>query len=86
MLTNDGRLIETRDNRNGGPKLIQVKASAKPVKRAAVSGHYQTLASIVGLDSAATDEIRVLNALADAGFKTYNYDLVDGYLYRQAIK
>jgi len=78
--------LETRDAKTPGPQLLTVKASARPLTRATRSDAYLRLARVIELDSPATDEVRVLNALQALGVKRYDYNLVDDYLYHQALK
>lgn len=78
---------ETRKADTPGPTLAQVKQAAwlVPAKMVA-SPTYLKVAKSVGLDSAAIQESNLLQALKDREVKVYDFDKVDQYLYRKALK
>lgn len=78
---------ETRKADTPGPTLAQVKQAAwlVPAKMVA-SPTYLKVAKAVGLDSAAIQESNLLQALKDREVKVYDFDKVDQYLYRKALK
>jgi hypothetical protein len=82
----NGREIRKDDGK--GPTLQDVKLSAKLIKSGMLApAEYLELAKHIGLDpSASTDEAELLEAIQHGGFHVYDFDKVDGYLWRQALK
>lgn len=78
---------ETRKADTPGPTLAQVKAARwlVPAKMIA-SPSYLKVANAIGLKSAAIEESNLLQALKDREVKVYDFDKVDQYLYRKALK
>lgn len=87
-MSPEGRLLEARTLPTGPLlSLEQVKLTARAVPSAALApAAYMKLAMRIKLESAGIDEARVLDALHQLDMKTYDYDRVDEYLYRQALK
>lgn len=68
------------------PTLQQIRLDAKPIPEALLAPtEYLKLAFKVGLQSAATDEVRLLEAIYSLGLKTHDFAKVDEYLYRKAL-
>lgn len=81
------RPMETRKATGPGVTLKQVKLSAALLdKKQLASSSYLTTAARIGLKSAATDEARVLQAIEQLCLPVYDFDKVDNYLYRAALK
>lgn len=82
-----GRQAETRKAVGPMPTLRQVKLTARTIPVASLAASaYLKMAMKIGLDSAATDEARVLDAIHQIDLVTYDYGKVDEYLYRQALR
>jgi hypothetical protein len=84
--TVQGVPAETRKLDTRGPTLAQVRQAAHhltPGQLAPLS--YTELARSVGVQIPA-DEADILKAIHDAGLPVYEFDKVDAYLYRQALK
>ena len=65
--------------------LAQVRASAVPIPKAKLApAAYLTLAKSIGLESAGTDEARMLDCLDKLALKPYDPDKVDAYLTHKA--
>lgn len=78
-------LRETRPKTNA-VSLRLVKASAVPVASSRLApAMYVTFAKSIGLESAATDEARLIQAIADSELPVFDYDKVDNYLYHQTL-
>ncbi len=74
-------LLPPRPKRTGPPvSLRRVKASGKPVRETLAPAAYLTLARSIKLDSAATDEIRITDAIRTLEMTVYDAHLVDEYL------
>jgi len=81
----DGSVRETRPKTNA-VSLKLVKASASLIPKAHLApAAYVTLAKSIGLESAATDEARLIQAIAECDLPVYDYDKVDNYLYHQTL-
>jgi hypothetical protein len=79
--------LETRTLDDKGPTLTQVDYSAVELKDAELAPTaYLKLAKEVKLDSAPVDEAQMLQTIHDHHFRVYDFDKVDNYLYRQALK
>lgn len=77
----------TRVQSKSKPKytLAQVRASAVPIQKAKLApAAYLTLAKSIGLESAGTDEARMLDCLDKLILKPYDADKVDAYLSHKA--
>lgn len=78
--------LETRKLKTPLPTIADVKLSAKLVSNSELApAQYLKLAKAVSLESAATDEAQVLDAIHIHGFKLFDYDRVDDFLYNQAL-
>lgn len=79
---------DSRKDDGKGPTLQQVKLSAKVLTPASLApAEYLDLAKHIGLDpSASTDEAEILEAIQHGGFHVFDFDKVDGYLWRQALR
>lgn len=79
---------ELRKDDGKGPTLQQVKLSAKVLTPASLApAEYLDLAKHIGLDpSASTDEAEILEAIQHGGFHVFDFDKVDGYLWRQGLR
>lgn len=78
--------LETRKLKTTLPTIADVKLSAKLVSNSELApAQYLKLAKAVSLESAATDEAQVLDAIHIHGFKLFDYDRVDDFLYNQAL-
>jgi hypothetical protein len=79
---------ETRKDDGKGPTLQQVKMSGKLVtSKMLAPAAYLEIAKQIGLNpSASTDEAEILEAIQHGAFHVYDFDKVDGYLWRQALK
>ena len=78
---------EIRKDNGKGITLTSLVASAKPINPARLaSANYVKLANKLGIDSAAIDEACMLATIHDLNISTYDFDKVDDYLYRQALK
>jgi hypothetical protein len=65
--------------------LAQVRASAVAIPKARLApAAYLTLAKSIGLESAGTDEARMLDCLDKLSLKPYDVDKVDAYLTHKA--
>lgn len=65
--------------------LAQVRASAVPIPKAKLApAAYLTLAKSIGLESAGTDEARMLDCLDKLALKPYDPERVDAYLTHKA--
>ncbi len=70
-----------RPKRIGPPiMLAAVRSSAKPIRASLAPVAYLELARSINLDSAATDEIRLTEAILHQGLTVYDAHLVDEYL------
>jgi hypothetical protein len=79
--------VETRPLDDKGPTLTQVDFSAVPLEQAKLAPvAYLKLAKSIQLESPSTDEAEVLQTIYDHHFRVYDFDKVDNYLYRQALK
>ena len=80
-----GFIHEGRKPDARGPSLIQVKQSAARLTAAQLApANYIALARSVGVDGPA-EEAAILDAIHEADLSVYDFDKVDGYLYRQAL-
>src|ERR1035441_8133976 len=78
---------ETRKDDGKGPTIHMVKLAAKHWESLPLApGGYLARAEKIGLQSAGTDEARMLSAIHDAHLKVYEFAKVDDYLYRKALK
>jgi len=69
-----------------GPTLLQVKASAHPIRDAELApASYVDLATSIGVEAPAS-EARIIRVIHDADLPVYSFDKVDGYLWRAALK
>lgn len=69
-----------------GPSLIEVKNSGVRLTRNQLApSAYVVLARMIGADPQA-EEATLLDAISTAGLKVYDFEKVDGYLMRQALK
>jgi hypothetical protein len=83
---NGSQLRETRANDHKGATLQMVKFSAKPIGRDHLApAAYVAMAKLVGLESAATDEARLTQAIVDCELPVYDFDKVDSYLYHTTL-
>ncbi len=79
---------ETRKDDGKGPTVQVVDASARLLSKAKLpTTRYRELAASIGLNpSPITDEVEVLQAIDELGMHVYDWDRVDQYLYRKALK
>lgn len=81
-----GAPVETRNADKPGPTLVQVKATAKIITaRDSAPAGYIELARAMGVRPSA-EEADLMVALRDLGYPVYDFEKVDEYLYRQALK
>lgn len=78
---------ETRKPKSPLMTIAMVRSGAHTLTQDELApAAYLKLAKSVGLESAATDEARVLSAIAELNLPVYNFERVDEYLYEQALK
>lgn len=81
----DGSMRQLPAKTGPTPTLQQIRLTAKAVPPTALApAAYLDLAMKIRLDSAATDEARMLDALRRLEIKTYDFNRVDVYLSRKA--
>lgn len=79
--------ISTRTFIGPMPSLQQIRLEAKPIPVASLApAAYLKLAMKINLESATTDEIRMLDAIYGLNLKTYDFSKVDDYMYRKAVE
>ena len=66
--------------------LAAVRLSGKPIRSSLAPVAYLELARSIELESAATDEIRVVDAIRELELKVYDFHLVDEYLADKAAE
>jgi hypothetical protein len=87
LVAVNGSLVNSAQRTKPKPKytLAQVRASAVAIPKARLApAAYLTLAKSIGLESAGTDEARMLDCLDKLSLKPYDADKVDAYLTHKA--
>lgn len=87
--TGRGGLQESRKDDGRGPTLLQVRNSARKLAANELPPvEYIKYAKDAGIDSpsAIIDEATVLNLVDSLGLKVYDWNKVDDYLYRKALR
>ncbi len=79
---------ESRKDDGKGPTAKELDSSAKVLQaRNLASARYQQIAMSIGLNpSPILDEAHLLDAIHDVGLHVYDFDKVDQYLYRKALR
>lgn len=81
------RRTETRPATGKPITMAQVKLSARHLSAEQVPAEsYLAAARLIHLESATTDEVRMLRVIDRLGLPVYEFAKVDGYLYREALK